>query len=516
MIELPDDELDKLFRKSSEELNPKYDPLDWQQLSKRLDEEDGVKEQGWLRKWSPLLLLLLISTGVITTFFVLRSPEEERAIPKMESVTKSQLSDSVLIEKNQTRKNTVSVNPTETREVIQTQISDTPESLTKSNSEKKLPRSRSKAGGVFLEPNRSSGKGGEGAFSLNESTEESPLHSDRETNHRTANTDRISKLSENPETPENTTGDSNAVPLAGRSTYAIRPETGETRQISSVRGKNEMKEAGSSADQSRETGDREMGVFGADRKTLAGMQLHVLQHRVFSDKVLLPMPLVVATESVTRSIETNIGEDVKPVEYLSPQVAFRFSYAPDLSTVGLKNLSKPGASVALLGEYGLSNRFYLQTGVIWSSKVYSATAGAYRLPKKDHYYGPAPMGVDGSCKVFEIPVNIRFDIVQRGASRWFAGAGVSSYHMNFEKYKYYFENENDPKIGDYRGWKGATGWYLASHLNASAGYEYQISKKLSLLGEPYVRIPVRRVGYGKVNLFTTGIWISIRYTPIFR
>jgi hypothetical protein len=38
MIELPDDELDKLFRKSSEEFDPHFDPEDWNSLKKRLDE----------------------------------------------------------------------------------------------------------------------------------------------------------------------------------------------------------------------------------------------------------------------------------------------------------------------------------------------------------------------------------------------------------------------------------------------------------------------------------------------
>ena len=123
--------------------------------------------------------------------------------------------------------------------------------------------------------------------------------------------------------------------------------------------------------------------------------------------------------------------------------------------------------------------------------------------------------VDGICKVLEVPLNIRYDIALGERSRWFASGGFSSYHMNSEKYNYHFEDENDPSIW-YRSWKGKTGWYWLSHANVSAGYEYRISRKLSLLAEPSIRMPLKRVGYGKVNLITTGLWLSVRYTPVFK
>jgi hypothetical protein len=513
MIELPDDELDKLFRKSSEELNPKYDPLDWQQLSKRLDEEDGVKERGWLRKWSPLVLLLLISTGVITTFLVLRSPDKERANPKAQPVNTSSMTDSNLSEHNRSPKNTVSVNSTESKEVIQDKNSGRSASLTKSNSEKKLPLSRSKAGGVFLEPNRSSGKGGEGAFSLHEKTVVSPPRpGEAETREKARTNDTFSNAARIQDKPAiaNKAGNAGARSQAGN-------EAGDKYEADDT-SKFNVGSVGLDATNAQEDLRKEVlahetdkNDIGVDLKRLSRIQVDAMERHPFLEKTSLPLPLVVPAEPKVQEVEV-----AGPVDEALPKIAFRFSYAPDLSSVGLKNFTKPGASVSLLGDYGISKRLYLQTGVIWSSKVYEASAGGYRLPKTGHYYGPAPKSVDGTCKVFEIPLNFRYDIAQGKSSRWFAGAGVSSYHMNYEKYQYYFENEDDPKIGNYRGWRGATGWYFMSHLNASAGYEYKLSKKLSLLGEPYVRIPVRRVGYGKVNLFTTGIWLSIRYTPLFR
>jgi hypothetical protein len=199
-----------------------------------------------------------------------------------------------------------------------------------------------------------------------------------------------------------------------------------------------------------------------------------------------------------------------------PLVAVRFGYSPDLSTVGLKDFTKPGTSVSLLLEYSVLPRLYLQSGAVWSRKDYSASAESYQLPKHGWYPPLALSGIDGVCKILEIPLNVRYDIGSGERSRWFATGGFSSYHMNSEKYKYHYIDPNDPNAAKYPGWKGKTGWYLFSHANVSAGYEYRISRKLSLLAEPSIRMPLKRVGYGKVNLITTGLWLSVRYTPVFK
>jgi hypothetical protein len=172
--------------------------------------------------------------------------------------------------------------------------------------------------------------------------------------------------------------------------------------------------------------------------------------------------------------------------------------------------------VSLLVEYSVLPRLYLQSGAVWSRKDYSASAEAYQLPKHKYYPPLALSGIDGVCKVLEIPLNVRYDIALGERSRWFATGGFSSYHMNAEKYKYYYIDPKDPSAEKWPGWNGKTGWYWLSHANVSAGYEYRISRKLSLLAEPSIRMPLKRVGYGKVNLITTGLWLSVRYTPVFK
>jgi hypothetical protein len=107
-------------------------------------------------------------------------------------------------------------------------------------------------------------------------------------------------------------------------------------------------------------------------------------------------------------------------------------------------------------------------------------------------------------------LNIRYDITQKNKSRMFVTTGVTSYVMLNEKYIYNYENPADPAI-KWKNWEGKTGIYKLSNINFSAGYEYQFFRKLSLQVEPFVKVPVSKVGFGKVNLSTIGIFFSAKY-----
>ena len=62
-----------------------------------------------------------------------------------------------------------------------------------------------------------------------------------------------------------------------------------------------------------------------------------------------------------------------------------------------------------------------------------------------------------------------------------------------------------------RGWHGSTGRYNFSQLNLSAGYERALSRRLSWQVEPFVKAPLKGVGFYKINLLSTGAFFSLRY-----
>jgi hypothetical protein len=526
MIELPDDELDKLFRKSSEELDPTFDPNDWSELKKRLDAEDGIRPGGWFRKLWPLGLLLLFISGGLASYYWANDAE------KMGSVEKTRVASKGAVAPTGTGKS-AELKGVNDKSIVQEEetisktndgpvgASNDKKALTKSESGKILPRSRSKAGGVFLEPNLSLGKGGNGAFSSISKKEVKKSAGNNRSEHGTRNENSDSDRKDVVVLAETSDLQSveNGIETLPEQKNDLKKTAFPVEKARNGKRLAENREIGGSVSRQRPVDNLDgvnsgQAVAEGEKKEQEFLRTTIIANALYSRNTFssrkLILPKIKITEPVIESKAIEPEKEQEPV----PKFAVRFGYSPDLSTVGIKNFSKPGAAFSLLAEYNIFHRLYAQTGVVTSEKKYNAKAGEYEWPASWNNQKARPISTDATCKVIEIPLNLRYDLVNSARSRWFTGAGMSSYYMQKENYVYNYAPHTYGII--WKDHEAKTGWFLFSHINASAGYEYRISKKLSLLAEPYVRIPVKRVGYGKVNLTTTGIWISVRYTPVFK
>jgi hypothetical protein len=532
MKELPDDELDKLFRKSAEELDSNFDPQDWNALKKRLDDHDGKTAGAWFKRWWPAGMLAILMLAGLTTYLmtnkedragkdviastnqsedsgVLAKQQQEMAEkPEIGTLAEKQtaIKNNPEVSENNTsvsgknltpdrgsdqKKKTALVRPEKLMPVGRSEITHAKQTehevaeestksinkISKSENRKILPRRWSKTGGVYLAPNHSIGRRGDGAFiSKNDAAEKSQINT---------TSDRKGL------NPENEPGNQE-VPYSEKN-------RNEKEVVSDALTDNETDRAAGHAEETAAESRLKFPVDALKSKAL-----------VWGKNNKLPVIPEKKTPQVSETAE-NVSAGKKEPE---PKFAVRFGFSPDISSTGLKNLTKPGTAVSLLIEYSFLPKLYFQTGLVRSSKVYNAKAGEYEWPDDWNNQKARPTSIDALCKVIEIPLNLRFDISQNERSRWFVSAGASSYYMQKEKYDYNYPAHSYGIL--WPDYKTSTGWYWLSHLNASAGFEYRFSKKLSLLAEPYVRVPVKKVGYGKVDLFSAGMWFSIRYTPVFK
>jgi len=119
--------------------------------------------------------------------------------------------------------------------------------------------------------------------------------------------------------------------------------------------------------------------------------------------------------------------------------------------------------------------------------------------------------------MIDVPLNVRYDFVLRPRaaggqpSRWFASAGVTSYVILNEHYNFNYAWPNDPAISISETRVDSTSRYGFSQLNVSAGYERALSRRLSWQVEPFMKVSLKGVGYYKVNLLSTGAFVSLRY-----
>lgn len=181
--------------------------------------------------------------------------------------------------------------------------------------------------------------------------------------------------------------------------------------------------------------------------------------------------------------------------------------APDFSMIRFQSMKGVGTTFGLLLGYSFNDRWAVESGLYLDRKRYY-TAGEYFNTKGVHMPPNATLlDVDGTCYMWEIPVNVRYNFTPSGRMKWFATAGLSTYLMSRENYTYQYDS----------GWgTGESNWnihkpsqYWFSIVNLSAGLEQRAGKIGNLRIEPYVRIPLSGIGTGKLPILSTGLNIGI-------
>ncbi len=186
---------------------------------------------------------------------------------------------------------------------------------------------------------------------------------------------------------------------------------------------------------------------------------------------------------------------------------FSLSAGPDLSFVGSGNSSKTKLVAGAGIGFTFKDKITLRTGFYSGRKVYSARPSDYKAPPAFYTFYPYLEKVDANCKVYEIPVSLSYNFGKK--NNWFVSAGVSSFLMKEESYDYIYKYT--PTGNTYtNNWtiKNENSHYF-SIGTLSAGYKHNIGKKITVMAEPYIKVPFGGVGYGKVKLNSGGVLFTI-------
>lgn len=183
---------------------------------------------------------------------------------------------------------------------------------------------------------------------------------------------------------------------------------------------------------------------------------------------------------------------------------------PDLSSAGsISRLQSPGFTLGLQAEYHITSRLSLRTGIQHSTVRYNAGAGEYNPPSGYWPGDVAATRTAAECSLIDIPMNLKYEVFQLKNSRFFASTGINSYIMLNEKYRFDY-TYNDDNLPQEWNEKTGTGYWL-SNATISFGYELDMHSKWSLTAEPFLKMPIRGVGWGDVDLFSTGTVIGLNY-----
>jgi hypothetical protein len=115
--------------------------------------------------------------------------------------------------------------------------------------------------------------------------------------------------------------------------------------------------------------------------------------------------------------------------------------------------------------------------------------------------------------MWDIPLNVRYNISTKPSNTWFVSTGLSSYIMRKQAYTYDYMYQSNPTV---RYWDTSSlknEWFKI--LNISAGYERALNKSWSIQAEPFVKIPLSGIGFGNMDISSYGILVGIKYKPVF-
>lgn len=191
------------------------------------------------------------------------------------------------------------------------------------------------------------------------------------------------------------------------------------------------------------------------------------------------------------------------------RLALGLTVSPDLSTAGrLSDFYDPGYKIGVTGEYRISSNFSLSGGFIASNVRYLAGSGEYNPPG---YWneGVMPDETTAVCLILDIPLNLKYNLFNFERSRIFATAGLSSYIMLNEDYRFRYDDAGYGLEESMSIRNGSPHWF--SNAGFSVGYELDVHSNWSIRAEPFIRLPVRGVGWGDVNLYSMGSFISLNY-----
>ena len=213
------------------------------------------------------------------------------------------------------------------------------------------------------------------------------------------------------------------------------------------------------------------------------------------------------TADTTKTLD---NKKKKPSEKRRSPLEITLVYAPELTSIGFSHIDKPGSNYGLLLGYHLSKNTTLQTGFIQSRKNYIADGDDYNLgyPQTASH---KLTKVNGYCMMYEIPLNIKSKIYTGKKVNWFFTAGISSYFMKRQFYTYHYATATGgyDKSVTYNSQRN----YWFALANVGAGIEKKISDNFTIAAAPFLKIPFKGMGEGKLKLLSTGINFSLTYQP---
>ena len=474
MSHLSDKELDRLGREAAEQNDIEQNTSGWDKLHLRLDKEMPIHQRKQRRSLLLLLSLIVLLTGSGLVYRYVNGPELPVANKSGGDVHQDE--------------------PFAKREKLNNTTVPSIASVKPVAVDKNLPANNSKNADV---------------------TVKNPTSKEQASSNDITNSEKVKETTGG--TGNNSVIKNNSHPvLSARKNQSVP----RRKEIVSVRlASEEKKKASVNTTMDEVTVNRRVGMetVNAPLEITSPLHVTVADVSVFTaiKKPAIDRSVAVMDHAIKQSLE-NTTTNKKGQQ---PNVKkFPFSIAvvggTDWSTVRFTHNDKPGYNAGILFYWHFAKKLSLTTGALYTKKNYSAYGKDYHPPKGYWTNYITLDKVNGSCWMIDIPLNLRYDFAGGKKFNFFGSAGVSTYLMNKESYTYHYMYN-----GNYtnRKWlNDENSRYVFSVINIAAGYEKSVGKKVSVQVEPYLKMPISGIGFGKMQMNSYGLNFALRFRPEYK
>lgn len=219
-----------------------------------------------------------------------------------------------------------------------------------------------------------------------------------------------------------------------------------------------------------------------------------------------------AVSALTVENKNESPENKKEKQKKKGSLMLTLSAGADASAVGLDKIGKAAVQYGGGIGYNFSNGITLRTGFYAGKKLYSADSADYNPPAGWWQYYPGMKKIDADCKVYEIPLFVSYNFKPVKNHNWFVSTGISSVIMKRETYDYLYKGAWNQYITARRTYKNENKHFF-SVLTLSGGYNYNLNKRVAFSAEPYFKMPLTGIGFGKIKLNSGGVLFSMSVRP---
>ncbi len=323
-------------------------------------------------------------------------------------------------------------------------------------------------------------------------TNNSPMQSDSE--RKKSNDPRVEKI--NPD------GNSDTPLKTGEGLTRLDPDTDSKLSSQPEPLDDRIIHSGITTSSNRPTANNEDPLNSSSNTRTAGIEL------------MNPVPSSIDSIGLIRNskrivvADSSAGTIIRKRNNHAGWFSLRLSVAPDFSSTGMFNQSKPGFGFGVTAGYNFDTHWSINTGVMLVRKVYSSTNISEPYSTQGGYSYPIDQ-LDGNCKMLDLPLNVYYSFQPHKSLSFKAGLGFSSYIMLREDYTYFLDKPYGNDTYTQRIENENNEWFKM--LNVSVMMQKRIRNNLFLEVEPFVKLPLAGIGEGGISLYSFGSFVSLRY-----